>query len=279
MKTLGTCYIVATPIGNLDDMTYRAVNVLKQVDLIAAEDTRYSKILMQHYGIKTKLISAHEFNEAKRVAFFLERLRNGESIALISDAGTPLISDPGVLLVKEMREAGVDVVPIPGACALIAALCAAGLPTDKFIFEGFLSAKSAKRLERLKILWEDERTIIFYEAPHRILKLMTEIGVVFEETRQIVLAKELTKTFETFFSGTAKEICFWLQEDDRRQKGEFVVLVSGACKDKKEEILSKETLRVLDILLSELSVKKASELTARITGDKKNLIYKTALEN
>jgi 16S rRNA (cytidine1402-2'-O)-methyltransferase len=279
MKTLGTCYIVATPIGNLDDMTYRAVNILKKVDLIAAEDTRYSKILMQHYGIKTKLISAHEFNEAKRVAFFLERLKNGESIALISDAGTPLISDPGVLLVKEMREAGADVVPVPGACALIAALCAAGLPTDKFIFEGFLSAKSAKRLERLKILCEDERTIIFYEAPHRILKLMREIDVVFEETRQIVLAKELTKTFETFFSGTAKEICFWLQEDDRRQKGEFVVLVGGACKDNKEEILSKETLRVLDILLSELSVKKASELAAKITGDKKNLIYQAALEN
>lgn len=279
MKKIGTFYIIATPIGHLGDITYRAVDVLKQVDLIAAEDTRHSKILLQHYGIRTKLISTHAFNEAKRVALFLERLKQGESIALISDAGTPLISDPGALLVKKIRDEGISVVPIPGACAFITALCAAGLPTDRFIFEGFLSTKSAPRLEKLKALSEDTRTIIFYEAPHRILKLIAEMGSVFENTRQMVLAKELTKTFETFFSGTAKEVYAWLQEDEVRQKGEFVVLVEGCNKNKTEEMLPKETLRVLEILLSALSVKQASELTAKITGDKKNLIYKTALGN
>jgi 16S rRNA (cytidine1402-2'-O)-methyltransferase len=258
-------------------MTYRAVRILQEVDLIAAEDTRHSKILLQHYGIKTKLISAHAFNETERVTTFLERLKNGESIALISDAGTPLISDPGALLVKKMREADIKVVPIPGACALIAALCASGLSTERFIFEGFLSTKSAKRLERLKILSEEHRTIIFYEAPHRILKLMTEMASLFDGGRQVVLAKELTKKFETFFSGTAKEACDWLRENEVRQKGEFVVLVSGICTDK-EEILPKETLHILEVLLTELSVKQASELTAKITGHKKNLIYSIALK-
>jgi 16S rRNA (cytidine1402-2'-O)-methyltransferase len=278
MQKPGTLYIVSTPIGNLDDITYRAVKILQQVDLIAAEDTRHSKTLLQHYGITTQLISLHEFNEVKQTFSLLQRLQKGEDLALISDAGTPLISDPGAILVAQLRDVGVNVVPIPGPCALVAALSAAGLPTEHFIFEGFLSAKSTKRLAQLKELLSEQRTMVFYEAPHRIMDFIKDIEVVFGKERKVVLAKELTKSYEAFVSGASPEIISWLQQDERRQKGEFVVLLKGAENDKQQQEISQKTSDILDLLLPELSVKKASELTAKITGEKKNIIYKAALE-
>ncbi|HVV69683.1 MAG TPA: 16S rRNA (cytidine(1402)-2'-O)-methyltransferase [Gammaproteobacteria bacterium] len=273
----GTLYIVATPIGNLRDITQRALEVLNAVDLIAAEDTRHSQALLQHYHINTPLISLHEFNESKRIGLLLSRLEQGNNIALISDAGTPLISDPGYLLVQAVRAAAMTVTPIPGCCAAIAALSAAGLPTESFIFAGFLSSKAGERKQRLESLRTQPATLIFYEAPHRILKLLQDIMGIFEEKRRIVLVKELTKTFETFFAGTAAEVYNWLKADPYHQKGEFVVLVEGASLEKNSEI-PQEAQRILALLCDELPLKQAALLTAKITGVKKNVLYNFAVK-
>lgn len=274
----GTFYLVSTPIGNLEDITYRAIKILQKVDLIAVEDTRHAMILLQHYHIKKELISLHDMNEIKRIPTLLTYLKDGKDVALISDAGTPLISDPGGLLVKRMRSEGINVVPIPGPCAAIAAICASGLSTDRFVFEGFLSNKNSKRIERLEQLSNEERTLIIYEAPHRILKLIEEIKIVFGMERQLVLVKELTKTFETFVSGIPEEIYLWLQADERRQKGEFVVLIEGATRAPDSMEISQEALHMLKILLKTLSVKQAVAIVAEVTGFKKNILYKLALE-
>lgn len=274
MNTHGTLYIVATPIGNKEDITRRALRILAEVDFVAAEDTRHSKPLLQHYAITTPLISLHEFNQAQRVPIIIERLQKGEHAALISDAGTPLISDPGYLLVQAARDANIRVVPVPGACAAIAALCAAGLPSEKLAFEGFLSAQHGERQRQLQALATESRTLIFYEAPHRILSFITDIGATLGADREIVLAKELTKTFETFVRGNAEEILAWLQADDKRQQGEFVVLVHGAIAQKESGDVSAEAKRVLQILLEQLPSKQAVELTAQITGEKKNSLKK-----
>ncbi len=271
-KTTGTLYLVATPIGNREDITLRALRVLREVNLIAAEDTRHSKSLLQHYDIATPLISLHEFNEKDRIPLLLDRIRQGEEIALISDAGTPLISDPGYLLVKSAHEAGLTVTPVPGACAAITALCASGLPTDRFMFEGFFPAQKSERRHRLELLQQESRTLIFYEAPHRIVACMQAIVDVLGADREIVLAKELTKTFETFVHDTAEAVMDWLQLDANHQKGEFVVLIRGVIAKKKEEGVSEETLRILNILSENLSERQAVELTAEITGEKKNAL-------
>jgi 16S rRNA (cytidine1402-2'-O)-methyltransferase len=276
INSLGILYVVATPIGNLHDMTMRAIEVLKTVNCIVAEDTRHSQPLMQQYAIKTQMIALHEHNERERTLKLLERLQQGESIALISDAGTPLISDPGYYLVREARAAGIKVVPLPGACAAIAALCVAGLPTDRFIFEGFLPAKAGARLQRLERLSNESRTMIFYEAPHRILDLLQALLQVFGGERQVVLAREMTKMFETIKSDALSELIPWVQADTNQQRGEFVVIVAGMQEVSSE--VEQEMLRILGVLLESLPLKQAVELVSKITGQKKNEIYEIALQ-
>lgn len=275
---LGSLYVVATPIGNLDDISARALNILRSVALIAAEDTRHSARLMQHFGIPTPLAACHEHNERDQGGRFLARLLAGDDVALISDAGTPLISDPGYHLVRQARAAGVAVVPVPGACALIAALSAAGLPSDRFIFEGFLPAKAAGRRARLEQVKEEPRTLIFYEAPHRILECLQDMQAVFGDERPALLARELTKTFETLKGMPLAELAAWVAADSNQQRGECVVLVAGWQAPEGEAAVSSEAMRVLDLLLAEMPLKRASALAAEITGVRKNLLYQAALE-
>lgn len=269
-------YVVATPIGNLADMTARAIEVLQTVTLIAAEDTRHSARLMAHFNIKTPMISVHDHNERQRIERILERLAAGESIALISDAGTPLISDPGFVLVRAVREAQFRVVPVPGCSALVTALCAAGLPSDRFVFEGFLPAKSLARRQRLEALAREERTLIFYESTHRILASLEDMQACFGAERMVVAARELTKTFETIKGAPVAELLEWMRQDANQQKGEFVVLVQGAPAPA-DDALNAEAMRVLDVLLEELPIKQAAALAAKLTGLKKNFLYQAAL--
>jgi len=275
---VGTLYVVATPIGNLEDISARALRVLREVSLIAAEDTRHSSRLLAHFGIQTPLAACHEHNEREEGGRFIGRLRAGDNVALISDAGTPLISDPGYHLVRQARAAGVPVVPVPGACALIAALSAAGLPSDRFIFEGFLPAKAAARRARLEELKEEPRTLIFYEAPHRILESLGDFRNVFGGDRMAVLGRELTKTFETLKGLPLSELCAWVEADSNQQRGECVVLVEGWHPPQGESGVNAEALRVLDLLLAEMPLKRAAAIAAEITGVRKNLLYQAALE-
>jgi len=270
-------YVVATPIGNLADMTARAIEVLQTVSLIAAEDTRHSARLMAHFNIKTPMISVHDHNERQRIERIIERLAAGESIALISDAGTPLISDPGFVLVRAVREAQFRVVPVPGCSALVTALCAAGLPSDRFVFEGFLPAKSLARRQRLNALADEDRTLIFYESTHRILASLEDMQACFGVDRMVVAARELTKTFETIKGAPVAELLAWMREDANQQKGEFVVLVQGRPAPAADAV-DAGAMRVLDVLLEELPIKQAAALAARITGLKKNFLYQAALE-
>ena len=278
MSTCGTLYVVATPIGNLDDISARALRVLREVALIAAEDTRHSQRLLQHFGIGTPLAACHEHNERDQGGRFIGRLLVGEDVALISDAGTPLISDPGFHLVRSARAAGIAVVPVPGACALIAALSAAGLPSDRFIFEGFLPAKAVGRRQRLEALREEPRTLLFYEAPHRLLESVEDMLAVFGSERPALLARELTKTFETLKGLPLAELREFIAADSNQQRGECVLLVGGWQAPEGEEAISAESLRVLDLLLAEMPVKRAAALAAEITGVRKNLLYQAALE-
>lgn len=277
MSASGILYVVATPIGNLADISERAIAILRQVDLIAAEDTRHSRYLTEQLSIKTPMLSLHEHNEKQRVTKLVTLLEEGKSLALISDAGTPLISDPGYHLVKSVREQGIKVVPVPGACALIAALCVSGLPANHFRFEGFLPAQRTARLKYLQNLQYDTHTLIFYEAPHRIVDLVEDMLVVFGQQRYVVVARELTKTFETVQGAPLAELLDWLQADKNQQKGEFVVLVQGAEQQTRTEI-SLSLDHVLNILLTELPVKQAVQLTAKLTGEKKNKLYEMALQ-
>ena len=277
-STAGTLYVVATPIGNLDDMSARALKVLAGAALIAAEDTRHSVRLLQHFGIDTPLAACHEHNERDEGSRFIARLLAGDDVALVSDAGTPLISDPGYHLVRQARAAGIKVVPVPGACALIAALSAAGLPSDRFIFEGFLPAKSAGRRARLEQVREEPRTLIFYEAPHRILECLEDMQAVFGDERPALLARELTKTFETLKGLPLGELREFVAADSNQQRGECVVLVAGWTAPQDEQAISSEAQRVLDLLLAELPLKRAAALAAEITGVRKNLLYQAALD-
>jgi len=270
-------YIVATPIGNLGDITARALDVLRSVDLIAAEDTRHSARLMQHFGITTRMTSYHDFSDDARVEALLAKVKEGVSIALISDAGTPLISDPGYRLVQRAKEELLRVIPIPGPCAITTALSAAGMPSDRFIFEGFPAAKRTGRLKHFQSLAEETRTLIFYESPHRILDSLDDMLEAFGGEREVVICRELTKTFETLHGAKLEVLQTWIREDDNRQRGEFVLLVKGAVVQA-EEAISPEVLRTLEIMLESLSVKQAAALTSRISGVKKNLLYERALE-
>ena len=269
-------FVVATPIGHLDDMTYRAIDVLKSVSLIAAEDTRQSALLMKHYNISTQLTACHDHNESNKIDIIIERLKNGENVALVSDAGTPLISDPGFKLVRAAQENGIRVTPVPGACAAIAALSSVGLPSDHFSFEGFLSSKQSQRLIQLNKLKNNTQTMIIYEAPHRILDSVKDMVDVFGGDRQVGFAREITKTFETIKKMSLTELHAFIENDRNQQKGEIVLVIAGATeeKDMEQEELDKLLLR----LLQDLSVKAASQLAADLTGIKKKIAYQRALE-
>ena len=274
---MGKIYVVATPIGNLDDITFRAVEILKLVDKIAAEDTRHSQRLLKHFGLQKPLVALHEHNEREKALKLLTEVQNGVNFALISDAGTPLISDPGYHLVRLAHEMQIPVVPIPGACSLIAALSVGGLPTDRFAFEGFLSAKASARRNHLNSLQHEVRTLIFFESPHRIVETLQDMCRVFGGEREAVVTRELTKTFETIKQGNLAELSTWVQSDNMQQRGEFVVLVAGA-KEKLLDQLTPRAKQILEVLLTELPVKQASTLAGKITGIHKRLLYEYAIE-
>lgn len=276
MTKYGQLYIVATPIGNLQDITHRALQVLREADLIAAEDTRHSARLLQHYGINNRVIAIHEHNEVQKKDWLIEQLKSGLNIALISDAGTPLVSDPGYPLVNACRDAGLTVTPIPGACAVITALCASGLPTDAFQFCGFLPVKTQARNNTLKALQNSGITTIFYEAPRRIRNTLEAVGEQLGLERQIVVAKELTKSFEQFFKGNADQALCWLDEEPQRDKGEFVVLIAPEAK--KSTDIAPEAAQLLSSLLQHLPAKKAAAVVAEHYQLKKNDLYKLSLD-
>jgi len=271
----GTLYVVATPIGNLADLTPRAREVLASVALIAAEDTRHTRQLLSSCGIGTALTSLHEHNEAHKSAQLVARLAGGESIALVSDAGTPLVSDPGFDLVASARRAGIAVVAIPGACAAIAALSVAGLPTDRFVFEGFLPAKTAARSERLEELAREPRTLIFYEAPHRLADVLRDMTRIFGAERNASISRELTKRFETTYSGTLAQLSETAASDSDMSRGELVIVVSGAPATSTARELDSDAL--LRALLQELSPSQAAKVAAHVTGGKRSELYEAAL--
>ncbi len=268
----GALYVVATPIGNLEDMSPRAVRVLSQADLIAAEDTRHSATLLRHFGIDRPVVAVHEHNERMKTHELIRKLSAGQSIALISDAGTPLISDPGFNLVRAALAGGISVVPIPGPCAAIAALSASGLPSDRFVFEGFPPAKAAARRAKFEDLRTEPRTLIFYESAHRIAECLDDLAAVFGHDRAGVLARELTKQFETVRSAALGELSDWVRSDANQQRGEMVVLVHGLPRDAGQQI-DAHADRVMRVLLAALPLKQAAALAAEITGVKKNLLY------
>lgn len=274
----GVFYVVATPIGNLADISLRALQILKEVDLILAEDTRHSRPLLNHYGITTQLKACHEHNESKLLDWVVEQIQAGQSLALISDAGTPLISDPGFVLVRALREADLRIEVVPGASSVIAALSVAGLATDRFLFDGFLPAKQAARCEALKQYQREQRTVVLLESSHRILACLNDIDKILGDQRKIVVARELTKKFETVKSGTASELVCALEQDSNQQRGEFVVLIAGfSALDGRDDTLQ-ELRRVLTVLLDDLPVKQAAAIAAKLCNVGKNDAYKLALE-
>ena len=273
----GILYIVATPIGNLQDITQRALDTFAQVDLIAAEDTRHSGLLLSHYGIKKPFFALHDHNEQEKAHILVEKLKQGSNIALISDAGTPLISDPGFHLVRQCREAGIRVVPLPGACAAITALCASGIASDRFCFEGFLPAKSKARKDKLENIAEEDRTLIFYESTHRILDTLEDMQSVLGEERYIVLAREITKTWETITGNTIKNLREWLLEDPNRTKGEMVLIVEGKPKSDNNDEISPQAVKTLELIAEELPLKRAAAIVAELYGYKKNALYQFGL--
>lgn len=272
MSSNGVLYVVATPIGNLRDISARALDTLRQVVRIAAEDTRHSRKLLAHYGINTPLLALHEHNEVRQSATLVRRLQAGDDIALIADAGTPLVSDPGYRLVRAVRDAGLRVVPVPGPAACLAALSAAGLPSDRFVFEGFPPSRPAARRQHLETLREETRTLIFYESPHRVMETLRDMAGIFGAGREAVIARELTKTFETIQGGALADLLEWLAAEPRHQKGEFVILLQGS--PRQERVTPEaEQLRVVEILMQELPLKQAAVLAARLTGLPKNRLY------
>ena len=277
MKEQGTLYVVATPIGNLGDITLRALDILKSVDAIAAEDTRHTSGLLSHFGISKKLIAVHEHNEQQSAEKLLLQLNNGENIALVTDAGTPAVSDPGAVVVNVVRKAGIKVVPIPGASAVIAALSASGITQNGFYFHGFLPASGAARRKVLDSLKSQTVTLVFYEAPHRIVECVEDLSLILGAERQLTFARELTKTFETIYTCPAGLSGTWLQADVNQQRGEFVLLIEPAAVVEAQEI-SEEAQRVLKCLLAELPLKQAVALATEITHLKKNDLYEFALK-
>ncbi|WP_026344832.1 16S rRNA (cytidine(1402)-2'-O)-methyltransferase [Oceanimonas smirnovii] len=276
MMSQAALYIVPTPIGNLADVSQRALDTLKQVDVIACEDTRHTGKLLSYYQIGTPTWALHDHNEQHKAEQLVTRLLEGKSIALVSDAGTPLISDPGYHLVNRCREAGIQVVALPGPCAAVTALSAAGLPTDRFVFEGFLPAKDKARHDKLESLKDEPRTMVFYESPRRLLDTVTALVEVMGEARRLVVARELTKAFETIHGLPAGDMLAWLKEDSNRCRGEIVLMVAGHKAD--ADALPLPAQKTLALLSADLGLKKAAALTADIYGLKKNALYKHGLE-
>ncbi len=270
----GSLFLVATPIGNLGDISQRAIEVLATVDLIAAEDTRHSQRLLNHLGIRTKMQSYHEHNEATQAERLISKLQQGHSIALISDAGTPLVSDPGYRLLQQAHQHNVKVVPIPGACAAIAAMSVSGLPSDRFSFEGFPPAKQGARLGFFEALKNEQRTMIFYISCHRIVETLNDIKQVFGGQRLATFAREITKTYETIRKASLAELCDWVSEDEQQRKGEIVLMVTGSVQQAPDDAIVNE---MLSVLVEELPVKQAAKIAARLTGVNKNDLYKAAL--
>ena len=272
-----TLYVVATPLGNLGDFSPRAIETLKNVDVIAAEDTRHSRPLLQHFGIATPLISLHSHNEREQGEHIISRLKNGESVGLISDAGTPLISDPGAKLLEMVHANHLNVKAIPGASAIISALSIAGFPADKFVFEGFLPSKPSTRRAHLETLIKETRTQVFYEAPHRILETIEDFIAIFGEIRRGALVKEISKIYETCLNRSLIELKQWLEQDHAHQKGEFVIILGGFIKEQTTEEISNEAEHILKVLCKSLPIKEAARLTAEITHLPKNKLYAHAL--
>ncbi len=272
----GVLYIVATPIGNLDDITLRAIEVLRTVDLVAAEDTRHSQHLLSHLGISKKMISLHEHNEHERIQQMLNFLKDGQQIALVSDAGTPLISDPGFPLLRAVIENNFKVVPVPGVSSIITALSAAGLATDQFTFHGFLAHKNAERVAKLQAIHDLAGTHVLLESTHRVERLLQQLNEIMPDA-QIVLAKELTKRYENFLRGSAIQCLQLFEQDESLKKGEFVVLIHRQQEAKKDST-EVDTLKLLHLLIAEMPMKKAVKLAVEITGQKKNELYRQALE-
>lgn len=277
MHPVGILYVVATPIGNLQDITLRALDTLKSVDAIAAEDTRHTSGLLSHFGISKKLIAVHEHNEHQSAEKLLAQLNAGEHIALVTDAGTPGISDPGAVVVDLVRKAGIKVVPIPGVSAVITALSASGIVQNGFLFHGFLPASGAARRKVLEALKSQTVTLVFYEAPHRIVECIADLSLVLGAERRITFARELTKTFETIHSCNLGEASVWLQADTNQQRGEFVLLVEASAL-KEANAIPEEAVRVLKLLLADLPLKQAVKLATDITQLKKNDLYEFALQ-
>lgn len=276
-QEIGKLYVVATPIGNLDDISQRARDVLSHVTWIAAEDTRHSRVLLEHLGITTPLVSYHEHNERPRKDELIEKLRQGENGALISDAGTPLISDPGYILVAGAHDAGIQVVPIPGACSIIAALSVAGVPTDKFLFEGFLPAKAQARRQRLSKLATFPHTMVFFEAPHRLTSLLADCAEIFTPIRQATLAREITKKFESIYRDQLGGLLERAENGEIVSKGECVLVIQGMSRQEESETSHEEEMqRVLSILLPEVSLKQAVQIAMKLTGFPKNALYDCA---
>ena len=272
----GILYIVATPIGNLSDITIRAVEILKKVDAVLAEDTRHTKKLFDHYGIESPLVAFHEHNENEKVDYILAQIGSGKSLALVSDAGTPLISDPGYNLVLEAKKNGISVVPIPGPSALIAALSSSGIESNNFTFFGFLPSKQSARLRLLKTKKNLNETIIFYESPKRILAALMDMLEVFGEKRQVCLAKEITKSFETILNDNLVNLIEYLTSDSSHQKGEFVIIISPVNKVDLDEA-QVQLEKILPILCAEMGASQAAKLAAKITGIDKKHCYKRAI--
>nr|WP_197970742.1 16S rRNA (cytidine(1402)-2'-O)-methyltransferase [Denitratisoma oestradiolicum] len=268
-------YVVATPLGNLGDITLRALEILRTVDVVACEDTRHARRLLDHHGIKATTMAVHQHNEREAGAKLVERLRQGQSVALISDAGTPAVSDPGARAVAAVQAAGFPVVPLPGPNAAITALSASGLMDERFLFVGFLPAKSAARQAEIAALAGIPAALVFYEAPHRVTECVADLAALLEPSRELVVARELTKLFEQIVRLPLKEAVVWFAADDNRQRGEFVLIVSAPPP---REGLDPGTERILKLLLDDLPVKQAARLAAEITGAAKNALYQRALE-
>lgn len=273
----GALFIVATPIGNLADITLRAIEILNQVDLILAEDTRRTAILLCHLNIRTSVKSFHQHNEAAQLRLLLRQLSDGMRIALVSDAGTPLINDPGYQLVRQAREAGIAVHPLPGASALVAALSASGQPAERFCFEGFLSAKAGARTRRLQYLKNELRTIVFYESNHRILAMLHALAESFGSDRPITIAREISKKFETFYAGTVGEVMAILESDAQHRKGEFVLIVQGN-RDGECDVENQRASDIMQLLMAEMPLKRAAQIAAQLLKQNRNTLYHIGLK-
>lgn len=276
-STQGTLFIIPTPIGNLQDLTPRALETLQKVDLVVAEDTRHSGLLLNHFGIKQSFLSLHDHNEQQKTQLIISKLQQGTNIGLVSDAGTPLISDPGFHLVRECRDAGIKIVPLAGACAAIVALSGAGIASDRFCFEGFLSAKSKGRQDRLQELSLEPRTMIFYESTHRILQTLEDMQLIWGKERYVVLARELTKTWETITGETLENLIPWLQADPNRTKGEMVIIAEGYKFLSPQEEIPKQAQKAVKLLAKELPLKTATQIVAELFNLKKNALYQWAI--